>query len=323
MQTVKPRKLDPGDTIGIVAASRPLTPSRYAAYAAGKQVLKGMGFRLREGESVGWRRWWAAGTPQEQATDLNTMFADPDVRAIAALDGGFSAFPALPYLDYDAVRRDPKPLLGYSDITVYHTALFARTGLVGFHTDTVGGGFGEAWQVLDPARREYLASVYCHLLTRITPLDAFMPASAWETWRDGAATGRLIGGSLKRFMLLAGTPYFPTLDAFEGAIFFWEEIGETYYDIWFNLHKLRQMGVFDRIAGMLVGNLVWVNMYDKELEHPSPREMIMDVIKDYRWPILACEDFGHHTANIPLPVGITAAMDATARTLRLVEAAVR
>ena len=218
MEITKPCRLTPGDTIGIVAASRPLTPSRHTAYEAGKRVLEGMGFRLREGESVGRRRWWAAGTPQEQAADLNAMFADPNVRAIAALDGGFSAFPALPYLDYDAVRRDPKPLLGYSDITVYHTALFTRTGLVGFHTDTVAGGFGEAWQLLDRERRAYLVGAYRHLLTSTTPLAPFVPADRWETWRDGAATGRLIGGSLKRFMLLAGTPYFPPLDAFEGAI---------------------------------------------------------------------------------------------------------
>ena len=83
------------------------------------------------------------------------------------------------------------------------------------------------------------------------------------------------------------------------------------------------MGVFDRIAGMLVGNLVWVNTHDKELEHPSPREMIMDAVAGYHWPVLACNDFGHHTANIPLPIGITAAVDATARTLQLVEAAVQ
>ena len=281
-----------------------------------------MGFRTTLGKTIGPRRWWSAGTPVELAADINAMFADPEVRAIIAHTGGFSAMGVLDRLDYTLISKHPKPFLGMSDITTYHLALFTRCGLVGFHADDLTEGFGTFLWDLDEVKRDALLAYYTRLLTEPQAAGTIAPLTAWETWRDGQASGSLIGGSLKRLAALVGTPYFPPLTAFDGALFFWEDIGETLYDISLNLHKLRHIGVFDRIAGMLVGKLVWVNEYFPALEHPTPRAAVLDVLGGYDFPILADLDFGHRTANMPMPIGIRAEMDATDHRFSLLEPAV-
>src|SRR6185312_9286058 len=125
------------------------------------------------------------------------------------------------------------------------------------------------------------------------------------------------GGCLKRFTALIGSPYFPPVDVFDGAILFWEEIGETLYDITLNLHKLRLLGVFDRIAGMVVGKLTWVNEFFPEIDHPLPRDAVLDVLSAWDFPILAEVDFGHRCVNLPMPIGIQAEIDASASHLTL------
>lgn len=156
---LKPPQLTLGDTLGLVAPSLPLLPSSKKAYDAGKARLQALGFKLKEGRTITLRRWWSAGTPEEQAEDINAMFADASVRAVVAASGGFSAMSVLDLLDYDLIRRYPKPFVGFSDITLYQLAMFTKTGLVGFHGNTVSGGFGEFFPPPSfPA--EYLSSLY-------------------------------------------------------------------------------------------------------------------------------------------------------------------
>lgn len=144
----------------------------------------------------------------------------------------------------------------------------------------------------------------------------------WQCWRDGKAEGPLIGGNLKRLVALAGTPYFPPLEAFEGAILFWEELGDTIYDISLHLYKLKHLGVFEKIAGMVVGKLVWVNTYFEELEHPSVREAALEVLQPYDFPILAEVDFGPRMASLPLLMGVVARIDSSTHSFELTEVGV-
>jgi muramoyltetrapeptide carboxypeptidase len=322
VKLLKPPALHAGDTIGIVAPSFPLLPRWREEFERGRDALRALGFAVKEGRTLGLRRYWAAGTPQDQADDINTMFADRDVKALIAHTGGFPGMSVLDHVDYAVVRANPKPFLGYSDITLYHLALFARCGLVGFHADTLTDGLGRAWSQLDDDRRRYLQGLYRHTLTSPDPVGAIAPATAWECWRPGQARGPLIGGCLKRITALAATPYFPPPEAFDGAILFWEEIGRDIWDVSIDLHILKHRGIFNRIAGMLIGKLTWINQGFEGIEYPTMQQVVADAVGDRTFPIMANVDFGHNTANIPLPIGVEAALDAEAATLALTEAPV-
>ncbi len=309
--------------IGVVAPSFPVLPQWRDDYERGKAALRSLGFEVREGRTIGPVRYWAAGSPREQADDLNAMFADPEIRAIWAHSGGFPAMSVLSHLDYDAIRADPKPFLGYSDNTLYHLAFLAHAGLVGFHADNLTHGVGDTWHGLPEARRRYLIDLYRRALTEPTPLGPIQLTRDGEAWRPGAARGRLIGGCLKRITALAATPFFPPLDAFDGAILFWEEIGREIWDVSIDLHILRHMGVFDRIRGMLIGELTWINQGFEGIEYPSVREVVLDATDGYGFPIMANLPFGHSIANVPMPIGLEAEFDAEAGRFAILEPSVR
>ncbi|MEM7028459.1 MAG: LD-carboxypeptidase [Chloroflexota bacterium] len=318
---VKPPHLTFGDTIGIVAPSLPLMEGMKPSYTLGKQRLESWGFHLKEGKTTRLQHWWSAGQPKDQADDINTMFADPSVGALVALTGGFSAMSVLGLLDYDLIRQNPKPLIGMSDITLYHWAMLSQCGLIGFHGNTLTEGFADAYDNAPIAHQTALKDIYLRLLTDPTPLGLLPALTERTCLRSGAAHGPLLGGNLKRFVALAGTDYDLPASSFDGAILFWEEIGETIYDISLNLYKLKHLGVFDRISGMIIGRLTWVNQYFDEITHPTPHEAILAVLKEYTFPILSADDFGHQGSILPLVIGLNTRIDADQLSIEITEAA--
>ena len=232
---LKPPCLKPGSTLGLVASSLPLLPSWEADYEVGKQTLQSYGFRIKEGRTIRLKRWWSAGTPTEQAAEINEMFADPNIHGIVALAGGFSAIQVIDKLDYQLICHSPKPFIGMSDNTIYQIAMYTQCGLIGFHGNTVLEGFGEYYRQAPHAHQKTIDDLYIRLLTVPSPLGVLPQLTEWECWRAGIAKGKLFGGVLRRLVALAGTKYFPPLSEFDGAILFWEEIGETLYDITINL----------------------------------------------------------------------------------------
>ena len=124
MNIKKPPKLNMGDTIGIVASSLPVLPSFKENYERGKKMIDDLGFKIKEGKTIGKVRWWMSGTPKEVAEDINSMFAEKKVKAIMAHTGGYSAISVLEYLDYKLITNNPKPFIGMSDMTIYHLAIF-------------------------------------------------------------------------------------------------------------------------------------------------------------------------------------------------------
>ncbi len=323
MKIVKPPKLNIGDTIGIVASSLPVLPSFKKNYERGKRLIEEMGFKIKEGKTVGKVRWWMAGAPKEVAEDINSMFADKNIKAIMAQTGGYSAISVLEHLDYELIRNNPKPFMGMSDMTAYHLAIFAKTGMVGFHMDDVTFGFGrelkegqEEWPKLD---KEF----FLKFLTKNEAPGIIKPVSEWEEWKKGKAEGHLIGGILEHQRILSGTEYFPKLEDFEGAIFFWEEVGVTLHHIATTLYKLKYLGIFDKISGMLIGKIMYIKpMREKEIIVPETKELILDILKDYKFPIMGNLDFGHFTVNIPMPIGIKVSFDTSKKQLNFLEGAV-
>lgn len=302
---IKPSKLNTGDTIGIVASSLPVLPSYKEKFENGKKEINDLGFRIKEGKTIGKARWWMAGTAKEVAEDINSMFADKNIKAIMAQTGGYSALTVLEYLDYELIKKNPKPYIGMSDVTNFHMAFFTKCNLVGFHMD----------DVLHINKAFFLK----FLIENKAP-GIIRPLTQWEEWKKGEARGRLIGGNLHLLCSLVGTPYLPS---FKNAIFFWEDVGESLNNIARYLTQLKYLGIFEEIAGMLIGKINYIKpMREKEIVEPSLKEMILDLFKDYNFPIMAELDFGHFTVNIPMPVGIRIEFNTSKKELNFLESVV-
>ncbi|MEV6973176.1 LD-carboxypeptidase [Kitasatospora sp. NPDC093806] len=323
-QLLRPRALGPGDLVVIASLSGPLPAAREPNVEQTVAVFERMGFRVRRAPllEAGRRHWWSAAPPAEIAGELNALLRDLEVRAIVASDGGQTALGYLDLIDVEAIRADPKPILGYSDISLLHLVLHARTGLVGFHADMAVPGFGGHWQCAPAPRRAELAALYSRLLTGPEAIGALPAGPSWKCWRPGRAEGPLIGGVLNRIVLAQATPYALALERFDGAVLFWEEAGGLASHVWSYLQVLRHSGILDRIAGMVVGVPHGIGGLDPGAS-PTLREIVLDVLGDRDIPVLGNVDFGHAGPNLPMPVGIRAGLDARRRTLSLLEPAVR
>ncbi|WP_327699812.1 S66 peptidase family protein [Streptomyces sp. NBC_00459] len=322
---LRPRALRPGDLVVIASLSGPLHAASEPDLKQAVDVLERMGFRVRRARllDAGRHRWWSAARPAEIAEELNALLRDPEVRAIIAHDGGQTALGYLDLIDFEAITADPKPILGFSDISLLHLVFYARTGLVGFHTDLATPGLGGHWQRATAARRAQLEELYSTLLTGTEPIGPLPSTPTWECWRAGRTEGRLIGGVINRIVLNQATSYALPLEWFDGAVLFWEEAGGLAAYVWSYLQVLRHAGILDRISGMVVGIPDGIDGLDSPDASPTLREIVLDVLGDRDIPVLGNVEFGHAGPNLPMPVGVRVALDAQQRTLSLLEPAVR
>ncbi len=319
---IRPPALQPGDTVAVAALSSGLEAETVEAYERGVAELEALGFKVRAGSLVDVEKswWWAAARPAEVARELNGLFADPEVRAIWALTGGRFTLSYLDALDYDAIAANPKLLIGMSDISATLLAIHSRTGLVTLHGENFLEGVGD-WNAMSEGDRARLVDIYRRVLTSSAPAGALPSFLEWETWRSGRAEGPLLGGLLHRFLRIQATPWAFAPERFDGAILFLEDLSTQTLNVWHDLQVLRHGGVLDRIAGLLIGPIQTI-----EIAPYAPqtlREVVLDVLGDRDIPVIGNVDFGHAGPNLPLPLGVRAAIDADARTIELVEGAVR
>jgi muramoyltetrapeptide carboxypeptidase LdcA involved in peptidoglycan recycling len=317
---LKPRALRPGDTVAVAALSGGLEEGEAQAYEDGVRELQRVGFDVQVSPLVelGRHDWWSAARPADIAAELNRLLADPQVRAVFALTGGRTTFSYLDLVDLDAVRADPKPVVGFSDIGGLQLALFASTGLVSVYGDLVTHGFGYRHELLE-ADRTALAEAYRRVLMDPAGPIALPSADGWSTWRGGRTEGPLVGGLLNRLVRIQGTPFAVPPERFDGAILFLEDVGTATSAVWNDLQVLRLAGVLDRIAGLVLGPVATI----EETEGgPGLAEAVLDVLGSREVPVLGNVNLGHEPPNLPLPLGVRAALDADARTLTLLEAAV-
>ena len=244
-----PRPLSPGDTVALVSPSSAVAEP--FDLQLGREAMEALGLRVVTGAHYADRRGHLAGPDAGRAQDLDDAFADPDVAGIVCTRGGSGAARLLPLLDYDAIRANPKMLLGYSDITALHCAIQAQTGLVTFH-GPIGNGSWNRFNV-DQFRRLFFERELMHYRNRLDgDEDELVPRrNRTITLRGGKARGRLLGGNLTVLTALAGSSYLP---AFDGAILFLEDVAEAPYRIDRMLTTLKLMGALDRIAGFVFGD---------------------------------------------------------------------
>lgn len=319
--TIRPPALERGDMIAVSALSGGHETEVIAEYDRGVAEIEAMGFRVRASAlthvSKAW--WWGAAPPADVGREFTDLFADPEVRAIWSLLGGRFALSYLDAIDYDVIAANPKPLIGMSDISVLDLAIHATTGLVTFHADSLIFGVSE-WQDLPGDGRARQCEAYRRVLTSTEPIGALPALSEWESWRAGRAEGPLIGAMLNRFVKVQASRWAVAPDAFDGAILFLEDYNTPTINVWNDLQVLRLAGAFERIAGLIIGPVDGISVLEGTTQ--TLREVVDDVVGDRDIPILANVNCGHSGPNVPLPLGVRAAVDADALTIELVEAAV-
>lgn len=317
---LRPNALRPGDTLAVAVFSNGLDREEVSLLERGIANIESLGFQVQRSPLVvpGRSSWWAGASLQDTATELNRLLRDPTVRGIVALDGGRWVFGYLERIDLEAVRADPKPIVGSSDVSAVLLALYSKAGLTGFHGDMAVRQFAE-WDDLGADRRVQLGDTWRRVLTGDASPVALPADGGWECWRSGRAEGPLIGAMLNRLVRIQASGWALTADQFDGAILFWEEAFTSTTAVWYDLNVLRSAGILDRIGGMLVGAPVLLEVQEGG---PDLRGIVLDVLGDRDIPVLGNVNIGHAGPNLPVPLGVRAAMDADATTLSLLEPAV-
>jgi muramoyltetrapeptide carboxypeptidase len=319
MKLLKPPHLATGDTVGVIAPSHPVVPFQ-KQFDKGIVNLRRYGFKVKEGKNVRLvHEGYMAGTDLQRAEDINAMFADREVRAIICAFGGEVAIRTLRHLDFRLIQSSPKIFSGMSDITVYHVAFLAKTGLVGLHQTGVLYGFD---MDMTSEEAKYEIGLFLKVTENVQPLGLLPARSRWEVWREGTAKGRLFGGNMRSIQALLGTPYFPKID--EDILFFWEALAESVDRVDQVLAQFREAGLFDRARGMLIGKIRGEGADSKVVDMSRDvRPPILELSKEFDFPIIASMDFGHYTPNLPLPLGLKASMDTSRLEVRIDESYVR
>ena len=309
-------RLKPGDTIGLVNPSNAIYERQ--PYEVTAETLQALGFKVREAPNLRARYGHFAGTPEQRASDINGLFADPGIAGILAVTGGSGANRVLPLLDYAQIQRTPKFIGGFSDITALINAIHAKTGLVTFHAP-VGASEWNPFSV-DSFRSVVMDAQPATLRNLVDKGDGLAPRdNRISTLRGGKARGHLVGGNLAVLTSMAGSTYLPS---FDGAILVLEEINEYIYRVDRMLSTLKLMGALDRLAGVVIGAFTNCTPGDNNFGTLTLDEVFDDAFRPLKVPVYRGAMIGHIKRKLTVPIGLPAEIDADAGTLRLLSAAV-
>lgn len=312
MSLIKPRALRKGDTIGLVGISGAMhePETRFDKMLA---AIDALGFRVVVADSCREQYGYLSGSDRSRAAGLNWMFADDRVDAVVCMRGGYGVHRMLDLVDFDVIRANPKLLLGYSDITALHTAIHERVGMITVH----GPMPSTEWHDMDDFTRDSLMRA----LTATQPLGEVRNPEGVEPKCvvPGKCSGPLVGGNLTLIASACGTPF--ALNA-EGKVLLLEDVGEKVYRLDSMLTQLRQAGLFEQCAGVVLGGFTRCpEEYDRYALHLE--DVVNDIVVPAGKPVLANLMIGHVPTKITVPLGAMCELDATAGRLRFTEAALR
>jgi muramoyltetrapeptide carboxypeptidase len=304
-QTLHPNMLRVGDAVALVS---PAGPTNAAKVEAAARMLENWGLKPRIYPHALDTWSFHAGTDEHRLADFNAALADPQIRGIFCTRGGYGAQRIVADLDFDAVRRDPKLVVGFSDITAIHGALWNRTRLATVH-GPVAAQLGLGGAHLDSLRRATMSLE--PVVVKASSAEANVAVRT-----HGQAQGRLLGGNLSMLSSSVGTFYMPDLS---GAILLIEDVGEVSYRVDRLLTHLLNCGALDQVAGIAIGQFSEPRGVTSAIK---PAEVLMERLQRLDIPLLGGLSIGHDAVNHAVPLGVQATLDADAGTLR-VDAAVR
>jgi muramoyltetrapeptide carboxypeptidase len=293
---LKPRTLRPGNTVGVVA------PASYfvrADFEAGREALRGMGYKVVFDESIFDRDLYFAGSAERRARELESMFTRDDVDAIICARGGYGANYLLPWLDVKKIAASPKPFVGYSDVTSLMTYLYDSIGLVTFHGPMVAKDFAKQDGV-------ECGSWAAALIGKSANFN-FAADSPMQSLVHGSAEGILYGGCLSMLAASLGTPYEIHT---EGTIIFIEDIATKPYQMDRMLMQLKLAGKLAGVRGIIFGEML--DCVQPGNQSYTLQEVIMRIVGDLGIPVAYGLRSGHVSrSNITLPIGVRTKLEVT------------
>jgi muramoyltetrapeptide carboxypeptidase len=315
-RVVKPPRLKPGDTVALIDPASATFESVKIEIAV--EAIEAMGFKARPAPHIADRYGYLAGKDTDRAHDVNQMFADPSVNAVLALRGGWGCARLLPYVDFDVIAKNPKILVGYSDLTALLLPVYARTGLVTFH-GPMGGSTWNSFN-LEYFRRVLVDGEAVTFENVHEIKDTLVQVeNRIQTITPGVARGRLLGGNLTVLAGIVGSGYLPD---FSGAILFVEEVEENIYRVDRLLTQLALAGILGRLKGVVFGNCTKC-LPGEGYGALTLEEVLRDHIKPLKVPAWSGAMIGHIDRQFTIPEGAEVEIDADKGTITMLEPAVQ
>lgn len=324
-------KIKEGDSIGIFSPSSPITYNCPNRFKRAVKYLKIKGFEIVEGNLTGKNDFYRSGTIKERADELNRLIRNPKVKCIMSTIGGMNSNSMLPYIDYQAFKNNPKPIIGYSDVTAILLAIYSKTGISTYYGPALVSSFGE----LEPFVEQTYSYFQDILIKDIEFPYEFRKPELWTeefiNWEDqdrckigiknnwitvyeGKATGRVIGGNLNTMTGIWGTEYIPEIR--KGDILFIEDSLHDAATIERSFSLLKLSGVFHRISGIILGKH---ELFDDLKTGRKPYEILLEVLGNKKLPFLAEFDCCHTHPMMTLPIGCKIELDATNKKVSIVQ----
>lgn len=315
------KKLEIGDIIGIFSPSSPITYLVPNRFEKGKRFLENKGFKIIEGKLTGKCDYYRSGSIKERAEELNELIRNPKVKCIMSTIGGMNSNSILPYIDYEALKKDPKIIIGYSDVTAILLAIYAKTGISTFYGPALVASFGEF-----PPFVDYTYKYFKEVLVEdfIIPYEIPTPkfwSDEFIDWKSqnrgkeerknevltickGKVSGRLIGGNLNTIQGIWGSEYMPCIK--KGDILFIEDSLKDAATIERSFSLLKLNRVFDKIAGIILGKH---ELFDDMGSNKKPYEILLEVMGECNVPFIAEFDCCHTHPMVTLPIGAIVELD--------------
>ena len=315
-----PNSLNIGDKIGFFSPSSPATAFAPNRFKRAKLYLESKGFELVAGNLTGISDSYRSGSIQERAEELNTLIRDPSVRCIMSTIGGSNSNSLLPYVDYEALKNDPKIIIGYSDVTALLLGIYAQTGLITFYGPALVASFGEFPPLVEDTFSSFIdilssnSDSYHYSMPEVwtdIKLDWEAQNSAkptfpneWKFFGSGKVNGRIIGGNLNTMAGIWGSKFMPEIKP--GDILLIEDSLKGIDAIERSFAHLMACGVFDKISAIILGKH---EIFNDKGTGRTPLDVLLEVLNHKHMPILYGFDSCHSHPMLVTPLGVQAAID--------------
>jgi muramoyltetrapeptide carboxypeptidase LdcA involved in peptidoglycan recycling len=326
----KIEKLKSGDSIGIFSPSAPITSTCPDRFARAKNYLENKGFKILEGNLTGKYDFYRSGSIKDRAEELNALIRNSEIKCIMSTIGGMNSNSILPYIDYEALKRDPKIIIGYSDVTAILLAIYAQTGIPTYYGPALVASFGELPPFVDLTYnyfKEILIDEMKFPYTLNAPLFWTEESIDWETQNrakeqndnqliivhGGIARGRLLGGNLNTMQGIWGSKYMPKIK--DGDILFIEDAQMDAATIERSFSLLKVNGILDRISGIILGKH---QLFNDSKTGRKPYEILLEVMGDKKIPFIADFDCCHTHPMMTIPIGCEIELDATKKKVTII-----